>query len=68
MTPPYRSASYRASECCRADCPHDSEKEPCWGTVVVVGEDGGGEDYYWVHACEGHRNCYAGDGVYVSEP
>ena len=67
--PTYHSPSYRPSECCNADCLSDSEKEPCWGVVVVVAEDSfGDDDYYWVHQCEGHINYYDGDCKYVPEP
>ena len=69
--PTYQSSSYRPSECCHADCVCGSfsePSEPCWGTVVVVGEDyDDDEDSYWVHACEGHVNCHDGDSKYTPE-
>ena len=61
--PTYRSTSYRPSECCNADCYNGSEKEPCWGTVTLVGEDSFGDDSCWVHRCEGHEV----DGKYTPE-
>lgn len=62
---PNRAPSYRVSDCCRADCLHDSESEPCWGTVVC--EEYDEFDSYWVHACEGHVYYYDGDCKYITE-
>lgn len=47
--------------------------EPCWGPVVVVGEDydeDAPELTSWVHACTGHRDLYGYSAypAYVREP
>lgn len=63
----HRSPSYRPSECCNADCFHGSESEPCWGEVVVVGEEYSQDDHWWIHVCQGHLECYDGDWKYRPE-
>lgn len=57
------SKSYRAAECCGAECDWFDEDKVCWGQVNVVDEvDDGDGDWYWVHACEGHQEiCYGGE-------
>lgn len=58
----FRLPSYQSARCCRnTHCPHDSEEEPCWGEVDVRGEDSWGEDWYWIHACEGHAGLWEGE-------
>ena len=56
------SETYNPSACCGDDCwihnIGDERYLPCWGDVEVVGEEGGGDDYYWVHACQGHKDMY----------
>jgi hypothetical protein len=51
-----KSESYKISDCCGADCnfENNSSDEPCWGEVEVVGEEYNDEDYWWIHACQGH--------------
>lgn len=62
----HRSPSYRSSECCNADCHLGTVTEPCWGEVEVVDEEYDEQDYYWVHACQGHKILW--DGIpYVPE-
>ena len=47
--------------CCPSiKCVDDSAEAPCWGDVYVVDEDYDGDDYYWVHACEGHADVRMG--------
>lgn len=60
----------KAANCfCGASCPYASEKEPCWGEVNVLGEEPAGDgDYYWVHACEGHKDVYYECSGYKPEP
>ena len=63
-----KSGSYKIAECCGDDCyAIDNEEEVCWGEVSVIGSESfTDDDYYWVHACEGHVEKYhAGD--YIEE-
>ena len=65
-----KSESYKMAECCHVDCNYldDNPDEPCWGEVVVVGEDCN-EDYsdcYWIHACKGHAEI-CDWGKYINE-
>lgn len=62
--------------CCggNATCPYedDSPEEQvqngvCWGEVGVVDEEWGGDDYYWIHRCEGHTGTYL-YGKYIPPP
>lgn len=48
--------SYRSCEC-GSDCDFlDTRKdESCWGFVQPVEEVYDEDNYYWVHACEGHN-------------
>ena len=49
------------SRCCGADCMYDDdqdEKGQCWGKVEVDGEIETGDDYVWIHSCEGHRGMW----------
>jgi hypothetical protein len=58
------SPSYNISSCCNQHCVfyHDQETYgQCWGDVEVSHEDccvdlDGNMDWYWVHACQGHRD------------
>lgn len=40
------------------------EGPDCWGTVQAIEEEGG-EDWYFVHACEGHEDVYHGGSYTV---
>jgi len=62
-----RSESYKECDTCGADCVYARvDGGPCWGEVSVVGEDSMGDDWYWIHACEGHSDYYD-HGPYKSE-
>lgn len=51
----FRLPSYRPADCCPGlHCYHGNEAEPCWGQTEVVDEINWGDDWGWVHACEGH--------------
>lgn len=54
-----------ADSCCGADSCYRFERstpeQPCWGAIMVVDEVQLGDDYCWVHACEGHRPQQEGD-------
>ena len=54
----------RVADCCGASCfGKDSDPlQPCYGEVVVIDEEYNDDDYWWVHACQGHRNGY---GTYI---
>lgn len=43
---------------CGAFCDFANPGQPCYGKVTVIEEVecNDGEDYYWIHACEGHFN------------
>lgn len=45
----------------RCDYADVQEIEPCWGEITVVDEVYTEDDYWWVHACEGHEDVNAGD-------
>lgn len=34
------------------------QKGTCWGGCQVEAEEYSDDDYWWVHACEGHRGTY----------
>jgi hypothetical protein len=75
MEKKYHSESYNPSSCCGADCfaYGKNENEPCWGDVFVAAEEGCGDDWWWIHECQGHEDCYdascySGDGKYKVEP
>lgn len=47
--------------CCGLACTWGTPEEPCWGDVVVVDEEAlGDDDWFWVHACEGHVDRHIG--------
>lgn len=48
------------STCCGSTCQFAVEGEPCWGEIRAVDEDYYGDEWYWVHACEGHAGCNSG--------
>ena len=52
---------------CGASCFFEKSDEPCYGEVETVdetySEDG---DYDWIHACQGHINCFMG-GPYIPD-
>jgi len=52
---------------CGAPCLFAKDGEPCWGEISAVEEvyDEAG-DYYWIHACDGHVDCYHG-GLYIQD-
>jgi hypothetical protein len=56
--------------CCGGTCfaqeTHETN-EPCWGEVEVVDEEYNGDDYWWIHACEGHVGCW-NSGHYKEKP
>ena len=57
---------YNPDACCGDDCFAFglNPAEPCWGDVHIVSEEYDGEDYYWVHECEGHSGCFDGGKKY----
>lgn len=62
-----RLPCYKSADCCPdEDCDWlgDNEDEPCWGQTTVTDEwwydDENGSDSGWIHACEGHSECYEG--------
>lgn len=59
-----KDESYKTCQGCDADCPHDSDEEPCWGEVKVIDEIYTDDDYYWVHCCEGHEDIWDKNGKY----
>lgn len=66
--------AYITDSCCGGPCNYvydATEESPCWGDIVVVGEDSfeteDGTDWYWVHACQGHIDSYDG-GEYNVPP
>lgn len=61
-----KSKSYKKASCCGEDCYALSSNETCWGEVTVVEQENIGDDFYWVHACEGHLETYFGE-LYVEE-
>lgn len=73
----HHSSSYNPAACCKTDCwkfDSNSPDDPCWGDVDVIDEEGG-EDWYWIHSCQGHKDEWnnsqynTGDpAVYVPEP
>jgi hypothetical protein len=63
--------SYNPSSCCGAHCFRYKgyPDEPCWGEVEVIEEEMDGDDWWWIHACQGHLDCYCNpDGKYRPEP
>lgn len=59
---------YNPEACCGKDCyALYNEDEPCWGDVYVEDEEWTEDDYYWVHACEGHLGTYP-TGKYTPKP
>jgi hypothetical protein len=64
----YRLPSYRAATCCPdTHCNHDSQDQPCWGNVEVRGESDWGDDWSWIHACEGHADSCEGGPYRLSD-
>jgi len=62
----FKSKSYNPKACCGADCTYEYRstlEQPCWGDVVVVGEDCNSDysDCWWIHACQGHIDFYDED-------
>jgi hypothetical protein len=63
--------SYKPSTCCGAECFRYKgyPDEPCWGQVTVIEEETAGDDQWWIHACQGHQDCYCNPhGKYRPEP
>ena len=62
--PKFKSPSYQPAECCRGvHCwmaGSSTAEHPCWGSVRAIEEDGDGEDWWWIHGCEGHADYPAG--------
>ena len=51
------------NHCCNADCWFEDVYEPdpnrpCWGDVEVVDEITFGDDWAWIHSCQGHHDMY----------
>ena len=64
------SPSYNPKACCGCHCFALGLEvdQPCWGDVDVAAEEECGDgDYYWVHECQGHRDCYDGSREYQPE-
>lgn len=64
-----KAPSYKRANCCGDECVllDVYDDQPCWGQVVVIGEDTWDNDWCWVHACEGHA--MHREGVqYIPEP
>lgn len=56
-----RLPSYISGDCCPdCDCQMGSESQPCWGECRVVAEEYTEDDHWWIHACEGHEDCWDG--------
>jgi len=53
---------------CGAGCPYEDKNsdEPCWGPVHAVDEIYSEDDWWWIHACEGHHD-KADGGEYIKE-
>ena len=66
-----KKESYKSTECCvDGDCYmlDSEENEPCWGQVTVVAKEyTDDDDYWWIHACEGHASCSWRQGSYKDE-
>lgn len=60
---------YNPDACCGADCwAHELYPDkPCWGDVEVVDEEYDGDDYWWIHECEGHRGTRDGENINMAE-
>lgn len=63
--------TYNPDFCCGEDCykfdfDDEQKTQPCWGKVRVVDEIRYGDDWNWVHACEGHYDMWDG-GSYKNE-
>ena len=63
----FRLPSYRIAECCGIDCQHGTLDGPCWGQCGVVDEDGGEDDFTFIHACKGHED-YCGEYKPPTDP
>lgn len=55
--------SYR--KCGNKECYFDSEEQPCWGQTKIVDESSIEDDFWWVHACEGHIKIATREGGYI---
>lgn len=62
------SVSYNIDACCGADCYYLSliGDDPCWGDVKVIEAAYTEDDHWWIHACQGHKDCWYG-GQYIPE-
>jgi hypothetical protein len=75
MTMPDQSPSYNPKACCGSECYlwGDAEDRPCWGDVEVVGEvymeaePEEDSEYWWIHACQGHKDVYDGGDYHPEE-
>lgn len=54
------------ASCCSTDCCFADPAEPCYGETHMT-EEGGGDDYYYLHSCEGHVDVMYRDGPYKPE-
>ena len=52
------------SDSCWAHYEQD-ERGPCWGQVQAIDEDQWGDEWEWIHGCEGHPERW---GAYVPPP
>lgn len=53
--------------CCDAECyalDRSTPEQPCWGSIDAMDEVEMGDDYIWVHACDGHAPEWMG-GEYL---
>lgn len=56
---PRTSPSYNPAACCGDHCwayPGLGGSGPCWGDVEVVDEIESGDDWWWIHSCQGHMD------------
>ena len=60
------SSSYKECPTCGVDCAYLNTEYPCWGEVYATDEIAYGDDYQWIHECEGHNGCFSG-GKYKPE-
>ena len=54
-------------DCRRDTCDFFGIGGPCYGQISVHDEINVGDDYEWVHACEAHDECVAGQSAESNE-
>ncbi len=47
---------------CGASCDWEDTGKPCYGKIEAIEELRSDDDFYWMHACEGHQNMYENKG------